>query len=168
MKSASTPRNAGDDADRKRIETVERAVQERSCRERRRREQERCSKQDLAEQLRLRPRVGRSAAEPVPEREKREHQPDHIRPDHVRASEVGRDKPDAAISVASDATPARKTVRPRRGSESGFCQSPLGAGLGFSVFFSAGFESLFDDESLDESPDEEPDSPSLRSFFPLP
>ena len=74
------------------IEPVDGHVQERAGSERHGRDQHRSGEDDAAEHTGLRAPVGQPAAEPVPDRERREHEPDHVRPHDRRAAVVGRDE----------------------------------------------------------------------------
>ena len=81
-----------DRSDRDRVDSLDRPAQQRSRGERRHRERRRRDEQDRRQHPRLRPPVGQPTAEPVPEREVREGQPDDVRPHHRRGAEVRREQ----------------------------------------------------------------------------
>ena len=103
------------------------------------RDRARRDEHDPAEEPRLGPAVGHLPAQPVPDREIQEDEPDDVRPDDRRAAEVGReqprgrdlggegggagredDDPSRARPTEAPARPARQ--RPRRWSRESACQ----------------------------------------------
>ncbi len=75
------------------VEALHRHVQKRSRRKRSYCDEGSSGEDDDAEQTPFGPSVDQSASEPVPERERRKHEPDHVGPNDRGAAVVGREQP---------------------------------------------------------------------------